>query len=237
MSSSIRASRTVTYCVQACADDPLVAFHAVRTLARIASAGGMRVRWNQTGFLPAAGEPAGTPRNLLGFKDGTNNIRADDATALNRFVWVQPPDGPAWMEGGSYLVARRIRIWFDTWDATSLEEQERVIGRHKLSDAPLAPIPAAAHIRLASASANRGARILRRGYSFADPVDPTDGQLDAGLFFVSFQRSVHGKFVPIQHRLAAHDTLNMHTAHTGSAVFACPPGAPPGGYVGQTLLE
>lgn len=243
-------------CVQACADDPMVAFHAVRMLARIASAGGTRVRWNEIGFLRAAGEPAAiTPRNLIGFKDGTGNIRSGDRAAMDRHVWVADGDGPSWMAGGSYLVTRRIRIWFDTWDATSLEEQERVIGRRKRSGAPLggrheldpvslgarvhgAPvIPADAHIRLASAAVNSGARIRRRGYSFADAVDASDGQLDAGLFFISFQRSVHRQFVPIQHRLAAHDALNMHTAHTGSAVFACPPGAAAGGYVGQTLFE
>jgi deferrochelatase/peroxidase EfeB len=223
-------------CVQACADDPQVAFHAVRTLVRIASAGGTRLLWNQIGFLPAAGEPAAKQRNLLGFKDGTNNIRSDDHAALNRHVWVARGDEPVWMSGGSYLVARRIRVWFDTWDATSLHEQEHVIGRYKSSGAPLDPIPADAHIRIAAASANSGARILRRGYSFADPVEPGDGQLDAGLFFISYQRSVHRQFVPIQHSLATHDALNMHTAHTGSAVFACPPGPSPGGYVGQTLF-
>jgi deferrochelatase/peroxidase EfeB len=124
-------------CVQACADDPQVAFHAVRMLAHIASAGGTRVLWNQVGFLRAAGEQAAMPRNLLGFKDGTNNILGDDHAAMNRCVWVEAADEPAWMRGGSYLVARRIRIWFDTWDATSLAEQERVIGRRKQSGAPL----------------------------------------------------------------------------------------------------
>jgi deferrochelatase/peroxidase EfeB len=243
-------------CVQACADDPQVAFHAVRMLARIASAGGTRVRWNQAGFLPApTGNPTSNPRNLLGFKDGTNNIRGHDRTTMNRHVWVTDGDGPNWMAGGTYLVARRIRIWLDTWDPTSLEEQERVIGRHKASGAPLGGhsefdpvnldaragglpvIPANAHIRLAAAKLNHGERILRRGYSFSDTVDPHDGQLDAGLFFISFQRSVHHQFVPIQHRLAAHDALNMHTQHTSSALFACPPGPQPDSYVGQALFE
>jgi deferrochelatase/peroxidase EfeB len=68
-------------------------------------------------------------------------------------------------------------------------------------------------------------------------VDPRDGQLDAGLFFIAFERSVRRQFVPIQRRLAAADALNMHTQHAGSAVFACPPGARPGGYVGETLFE
>jgi deferrochelatase/peroxidase EfeB len=57
--------------VQACADDPQLAFHAVRQLARLAY-GAAQIRWVQTGFSGgfAAGE---TPRNLMGFKDGTQN--------------------------------------------------------------------------------------------------------------------------------------------------------------------
>jgi deferrochelatase/peroxidase EfeB len=59
--------------VQACADDPMVAFHAVRELARL-SYGSAQFRWAQQGFLPDA--PADeTARNLMGFKDGTNNPR------------------------------------------------------------------------------------------------------------------------------------------------------------------
>ncbi len=57
--------------VQACADDPMVAFHAVRELDRL-SYGGAQFRWAQAGFLPQT-PPGETPRNLMGFKDGTNN--------------------------------------------------------------------------------------------------------------------------------------------------------------------
>jgi deferrochelatase/peroxidase EfeB len=158
------------------------------------------------------------------------------------------------MQGGTYLTARRIRILLDVWDATSLTEQERTIGRHKLSGAPLgasrehdpvnlsatvggAPaIPANAHIRLASPKLNVHQRILRRGYSYSDGYDPATGQLDAGLFFIAYQRSPRRQFIPIQQRLAAHDALNHHTIHTASAIFAVPPGAEPGGSVGDTLL-
>ena len=78
-------------------------------------------------------------------------------------------------------------------------------------------------------------RILRRGYSFDDGLLP-DGRLDAGLFFAAFQRDPRRQFVPIQHRLAAHDLLGEYLIHTGSALFAVPPGCRAGGYVGDTLL-
>ncbi len=69
-----------------------------------------------------------------------------------------------------------------------------------------------------------------------DGLDRT-GKVDAGLFFICFQRNPLRQFVPIQRRLAAHDALNEYITHTSSAVFACPPGAREGGYVGETLFE
>jgi len=242
-------------CVQACADDPQVAFHAIHVLARAAS-GAATLRWTQQGFgrTSSTSRSQPTPRNLMGFKDGTDNIRAEDGEAMDEFVWVPPSDGPGWMAGGSYLIARRIQILFDVWDGTSLEGQEDAIGRRKLSGAPLggedeydpvdlearkggAPvIPADAHIRLASPDYNDGQRILRRGYSYSEPSEAGSGQIDAGLFFVCFQRDPERQFVPIQRRLAASDALNHHTLHTAGAIFACPPGTGPGGFVGEGLF-
>lgn len=241
-------------CVQACADDPQVAFHAIHLFTRIAGEVAT-LRWAQQGFGRTASTSQSqlTPRNLMGFKDGTDNIRAEDREAMDRFVWVQRSDGSRWMTGGSYLIVRRIQILLDVWDATSLEGQERVIGRKKLSGAPLGEkdeydpvdldakragtpvIPSDAHIRLASPSYNDGQRILRRGYSYSEPTEPGSGQIDAGLLFICFQRDPR-QFIRIQRRLAASDALNHHTLHTGSAIFACPPGCKPGGFAGEGLF-
>ena len=94
--------------VQACADDPLVAFHAVRELDRL-SYGAAQIRWAQSGFLPQTGAGE-TPRNLMGFKDGTVNPALGGAAAtpdaprgFDDVVWVGE-DGPDWMRGGSYMV-------------------------------------------------------------------------------------------------------------------------------------
>ena len=115
--------------VQACADDPQVAFHAVRQLARL-TYDTAQLRWAQTGFrsTPADG---GTPRNLMGFKDGTQTPEQ-----IDRAIWVGD-EGPAWMRGGSYLVVRRIRMALEHWDRTEVSFQEQTIGRHKYSGAPL----------------------------------------------------------------------------------------------------
>lgn len=242
-------------CVQVCADDPQVAFHAIHVFTLIAGPTAT-LRWSQQGFgrTSSTSRTQATPRNLIGFKDGTDNIRAEDAPAMERFVWVQPGDGPRWMAGGSYLVARRIQVLFDVWDATSLEDQQRAIGRDKHTGAPLGArheydpvdlaatengkpkIPADAHIRLASPEYNNRQRILRRGYSYAEPTEPGSAEIEAGLFFICFQRDPRRQFVPIQRRLAASDALNRHTLHTASAIFACPPGARPGGFLGEGLF-
>ena len=242
-------------CVQACADDPQVAFHAVRNLVRI-SRGLAVVRWSQLGFgrTASTSKTQATPRNLMGVKDGTNNIKAEDTDLMDRHVWVPEGEGPSWMAGGTYLVARRIRMLIEIWDRVSLGEQEASIGRHKYSGAPLGKedefdpvdlesknedgeplIAEDAHVRLARQS--DAEKILRRGYSFTDGFDAERGQLDAGLFFISFQRDPHKQFVPLQQRLAANDRLNEYIRHTSSALFACPPGAGEGGYVGEGLFD
>ncbi len=245
-------------CVQACANDPQVAVHAIRNLARMGF-GVVAVRWSQLGFgrTSATTTAQATPRNMFGFKDGTANLKAEDTAELDQQVWVAPEDnaGPAsWMTGGSYLVTRRIRMDIEQWDRTMLGEQETVIGRDKGEGAPLgkekefdeldfqitsngAPlIPKTAHVRLAHSSNLGGVRILRRGYNFTDGSDGF-GHLDAGLFFIAFCRDAHHQFVPMQRALAEQDALNEYILHTGSALFACPPGPAEGQWWGQGLFE
>lgn len=244
-------------CVQACANDPQVAFHAVRNLAR-AARGAAVLRWTQLSFgrTSSTTSAQATLRNLQGFKDGTNNLHGDDAEAMRRFVWVGPQERQRWLHGGTYMVTRRIRMLIEAWDRDTLGDQEQVIGRFKASGAPLtgrhehdtvdlaarAPggepvIPAHAHIRLAAPASNGGQRILRRGYSFTDGIDPETGELDAGLFFICFQRDPHGQFAAIQRRLGASDALGEYIQHRSSALFAIPPGIRPGGFVAEGLFE
>lgn len=246
-------------CIQACADDLQAAFHAVHVLTRLAGER-LTLRWTQSGFRPLRPASHGqTPRNLLGFKDGTNNLRAGDGAAMARHVWVARTDGPPWLEGGTYLIARRIRMILASWDETDVREQEQTIGRHKLSGAPLGArdefdpvdlsaidhagnlvIPAHAHIRLAHPSLNAGAAILRRSYAYSDPLpglgSGRDHELDAGLFFIAFVRDPR-QFITVQRRLSTGDELNAFTLHTGSSIFACPPGAQRGEILAARLLQ
>ncbi|HEY1933259.1 MAG TPA: iron uptake transporter deferrochelatase/peroxidase subunit [Acetobacteraceae bacterium] len=248
--------------VQACADDPQVAFHAVRQLARIAGSVA-QIRWVQTGFVPLRANNE-TPRNLMGFKDGTINPATNDPAAMQALVWVDQ-EGPDWMQGGSYMVARRIRIALEHWDRMQLAFQEQTVGRHKLSGAPLGGrhetdaldldaadkdgnpvIPQNAHVRLAAAATNGGAQILRRPYSYNDGVDLTAErwppwrqglEYDAGLFFICYQRDPRTGFVKIFERMAKFDMMNQFVTHVGGGLFACPAGTRPGEFIGQRLLQ
>ncbi len=283
-------------CIQACADDHFVAFHAIRQLARMAAAddaangyGGRKpgataaaapkpgvasLRWLQTGFLPDTPEN-GTPRNLLGFKDGTQNPgnphRAETAGGrtlgngtFEDIVWVGDA-GPGWMRGGSYMVARRIRLSLEHWDRTELDFQETVIGRRKATGAPLSggdeftpldldavdkdgnPVIAEnAHVRLGSASQSGGARILRRTYSYDDGLSMVAErwppwrqglEYDSGLLFIAYQNDPRNGFIRIFDRMSKLDLLNQYATHVGSAIFAVPGGVEPGGFIGQGLFE
>ena len=230
-------------CVQACANDPQVAVHAIRNLARIGM-GVVSMRWSQLGFGRTSSTTTGqaTPRNLFGFKDGTQNLKAEQTDLLRDHLWVQPGDGPDWMTGGSYLVTRKVRMLVETWDRSSLAEQEMIIGRTKGAGAPLGRtkeydepnfdavgadgeplIATTSHVRLAHPSTNNGARMLRRGYNYVDGSDSL-GRLDAGLFFIAYQRDPRTGFVPVQRSLSRNDEMNEYVRHVSSALFAVPPG-------------
>lgn len=241
--------------VQACADDPQVAVHAIRNLSR-AAFGTATIRWTQLGYgrTSSTSTAQATPRNLFGFKDGTANLKAEEPAAVDEHVWVPAADATAdasargtdstWMTGGSYLVARRIRMVIETWDRTSLREQETLIGRTKGEGAPLSGgtehteadldatgrggiplIAARSHVRLAHPSSNGGVRMLRRGYNFTDGNDSL-GRLDAGLFFIAFVRDPRTHYIPMQTTLSRDDALMEYLLHTGSGLFAVPPGLP-----------
>ena len=232
-------------CIQACAEDAQVAFHAVRQLVRQARSN-ITMRWSQSGFV---GFDTGnqTPRNLFGFKDGTAN--QSTLKAADKNLWADAPD---WMKGGTYLVTRVIQMHLETWDRTSLKGQEDTFGRHRDSGAAIgqkgefdtfdvhakdaqgkAVIPEISHMGLAKRT---GVEMLRRSYSYSSGINPATGQFDSGLLFISFQKSPE-QFIIIQNALGRLDKMNEYTTHIGSGLFACFGGIPQGGYIGQALFE
>lgn len=234
--------------LQACADDPQVAYHAIRDLARMVTTTA-QTRWVVLGFGRAsAGIGQQTPRNLLGFKDGTRNLKT--APEFDRFVWCKDAD---WMTGGTYQVARKIRMIIENWDGDRVSDQQNVFGRTKLEGAPLTGrkefdtpnfnkrgsdgkpvISPDAHISLAAFEHNDGVRILRRSYNYTDGLNDV-GLLDAGLLFIAYMNNPQ-HFVQLQTKLGASDLLNEYIQHIGSAIFAVPPAPRQGHYIGEALF-
>lgn len=247
--------------IQACADNPQVVEAAVRHLAKLAN-GIAVMRWAQMGFSGSF-PPGGTARNTMGFKDGTLNIPTRDTATMDKFVWVGG-EAPAWMHGGSYMVIRPVRIALDHWDDMKTSFQEETVGRRKASGAPIGkqgefetlglertsadgnPVTNEnSHAALSAPENNDGAQILRRAYSYDNGIAriaerwPPWRQVmtfDAGLLFQCYQRDPRAGFIRMFSKMAAIDMMNQFTTHVGSGIFACPPGAEPGGFIGQGLF-
>ncbi|WP_414121566.1 iron uptake transporter deferrochelatase/peroxidase subunit [Corynebacterium nuruki] len=245
--------------IQACADDPQVAVHAVRNLTR-AGSGVVEVRWSQLGYGAASKTTRNedTPRNLFGFKDGTRNITADETGDIESNVWVgDDPDsaGPGgWMTGGVYMCTRRIRMLLEVWDRQVLDDQQHTFARYKGSGAPIGAekedddvpfdlylgtggpaIPHDSHVYLAHPDQNNGRRMLRRAYNFIEGSD-SFGHLSAGLFFIAYVTKPSENFTPIQLKLAHDDKMNEYVRYESKAVFACPPGLGDGDDWGTALF-
>lgn len=230
--------------IQACANDAQVAFHAVHNLVRKGRSH-VTMKWSQSGFLPI-GDGKSTPRNLFGFKDGTVNPKSHE---MDEFVWCEEDN---WLKGGTYLIVRRVAMFLETWDRTSLKEQENTFGRYRESGAYIGQkdefdeadmelknedgelaIPIDSHVRLAK---DTNQTILRRAFSYASGVDETTGQFDTGLLFICFQKDPQ-QFIDIQNSLGNLDKLNEYITHVGSGLFACFGGVRKGEYIGQALFE
>jgi deferrochelatase/peroxidase EfeB len=228
--------------LQICAHQRDTVTHTLRELLRTLR-GALQPRWTIDGFSSAARGPSphNSPRNLFAFRDGTANPPTNDATLMNRLVWLQGGN-PSWAAGGTYQVIRVIRMHVEFWDRVGLTEQEQMIGRVRDSGAPLGGtdefedprydldphgerIPLSAHIRSANprTPVTADQRILRRGFNYARGIDEA-GALDQGLIFSAFNQSPRRQFQVVQERLLEEPMIDYITP-VGGGYFFAPRGA------------
>ena len=244
--------------VQFCANRQETVLHAMRDIIKN-TPDLLTPRWKMEGFITPKAQRAreeATPRNLLGFKDGTSNPSAKDGSLMSQLIWTKGGESnePSWTSGGSYQVVRLVRNFVERWDRTSLNDQERFIGRHKYSGAPLgkthemdepdyanAPettvMPKDAHIRLANprTPSALSTRVLRRGFNYSNRLSKS-GQLDMGLLFICYQADLDEGFRAIQKRLDGEPLEEYIKPFGGGYFFALPGVKDEAGYLGQDLL-
>jgi putative iron-dependent peroxidase len=121
-------------------------------------------------------------RDLIGFVDGTENPRGQEAIDA---VLVGEED--AAFSGGSYVIVQKYLHDLARWDALSTEAQERIIGRKKLSDIELdaSVKPSSSHSSLTTIIEDgKEIKILRDNMPFGRP---TQGEF--GTYFIGYSRS------------------------------------------------
>jgi deferrochelatase/peroxidase EfeB len=241
--------------VQICAGQRDTVVHAVRELMRV-MAGTFTPRWSLDGFQAAQrnANPHASTRNLFAFRDGTANPDVTDEALMRELVWADA-DEPPFAAGGTYMIVRTIRQHVEFWDRVGMLEQEQMIGRYRVSGAPLGGateyenpdypsdpkgnrIPLNAHIRLANPRTPQTAdqRILRRPYNYNRGFDEA-GDQDQGLLFVAFNQDPERQFATIQKRLET-EPMTDYITPVGGGYFFAPHGASgPGDWVGSGLAR
>ena len=120
-------------------------------------------------------------RDLIGFVDGTES---PGGAAGNRAAFVDGADDPDFA-AGSYVIVQKYVHDLPAWNAISIEEQERVIGRSKLDDIEMPDDvkPANSHVALNTVTGPDGEeqKIIRANMPFGNP-----GAAEFGTYYIGY---------------------------------------------------
>jgi porphyrinogen peroxidase len=161
-------------------------------------------------------------RDVLGFVDGTENPEGD---AASQAVLIADED-PAFA-GGSYVVVQKYTHDLTAWDAMATEEQERVIGRTKLSDIefPDEEKPPDSHLALNVITGPDGEQ--RQIMRFNMPFGRV-GQREFGTYYIAYARTSELIELMLSHMFLGDPPgttdriLDFSTALTGCLFFVPP---------------
>ena len=123
-------------------------------------------------------------RDLIGFVDGTESPSGQAAIEA---TIIGAEDGA--FAGGSYVLVQKYLHDLQAWNALPVEEQERIIGRTKLSDIELedAVKPTSAHNALTTiVEDGKQLEIVRDNMPFGEL-----GKGEFGTYFIGYARSPH----------------------------------------------
>ncbi|WP_029137443.1 Dyp-type peroxidase [Nakamurella lactea] len=158
-------------------------------------------------------------RDLLGFVDGTENPQGADAAAAVT-IGDEDPD----FAGGSYVIVQKYLHDLNTWNALSIEEQQRVIGRTKLEDIELPDElkPANSHVALNTITDPDGTerQIVRDNMVFG-----AVGAAEFGTYFIGYAATPDVIELMLQRMFIGEPPgnydriLDFSTAVTGSLFF------------------
>jgi putative iron-dependent peroxidase len=157
-------------------------------------------------------------RDLIGFVDGTENPRGQEAIDS---VLVGVED--AAFAGGSYVIVQKYLHDLAGWDALPVEAQERIIGRKKLSDVELddSVKPTSSHSSLTTiVEDGKEIKILRDNMPFGRPT-----QAEFGTYFIGYSRSPSSTELMLQNMFVGRPPgnydrlLDFSRAVTGNLFF------------------
>ena len=159
-------------------------------------------------------------RDLLGFVDGTENPVGAAAGAAALVGEADPG-----FAGGSYVIVQKYLHDMDAWNALSVENQERAIGRSKLSDIemPDEVKPANSHVALNTITDPDGTQrqILRANMPFGELA-----RGEFGTYYIAYAATPSVTELMLTHMFIGDPPgttdriLDFSTAVTGSLYFA-----------------